>query len=1243
MSPTEPPGPPQPMQPMQPLNLFGGPLSGITLVEASAGTGKTWAICGLVLRLLLERGLLISQVLVVTFTKAATAELRERIRSRIVQVLAALHGDAHAAKDPFVEGLLGALAQRGGITGAEIEQRLATALATFDEAAIYTIHSFCQRALAEAPLAAGAPLSQTLLLDDSTLREQVAQDLWRWWVAAAPLPAGLAEMLVDRKDGPDKWARWLKWRAAEPLTRLRWPDGVEDGRADGDTASDHGPDRDTTEDTAAALHAAHAEARSAWPHVRDEVLQIVEAARAAGQLSKTFYADAAKVRRIRDAWDLAMASADPFASVDLKAMRPFGNATFKAKKGQPPVESDGFFESAQAWLDARRAHDAALALYRMRLLRRLLKEGPPALTLAKRAARAITFADMLTALHAELHGPRGDALAATLRTRYPAALIDEFQDTDPLQWGIFERFHGGLGAGPLVLVGDPKQSIYSFRQADLHTYLRARARADHQATLADNQRSQQPLVQALNALFGHRPDAFRQDGLSYHPVRFGSKQRPAWLDRSAPRAPLQLWSLPDATDGQPPKKDSALELAAAATACEIARLLRAAAQGEVQHDGRALGAGDIAVLVRTHAQGAQMRQALRRFGVGSVELSNASVWNSIDAEAIDQWLAAVLSPQREGLVRTALAGITMGWTATALHAVEPGSDNAEGLAAAVQRLAGYRTLWRQRGVAVMLRRWLADDGVAQRLLATADGERRLTNLLHIADLLQGAAAEHASPEALHRWLQQQRREKAEDDEAQQRLESDSHLVQIVTVHKSKGLEYPVVFCPFLWNGRVSAFNPVEGRQYHGDAGDEGAISDSAKAPAPVRDLRDPDALDKDEKKRLAERVRSASDAETMRLVYVALTRAVQRCYVVLGRYRAGAHSSTTEADGGPLPWLMKGDPAGFVAQVSAAVPGVIDLSPLPSADGPGLAPSPVPAGSLAALPPPKRLPAAWVLSSYSRLTQSARGEAPAHDHDTQVVAAPPGVASEPGPGSVPGPVPDEDILRFPRGAAAGECLHAAFELADFADATTWPAAITTALAAHPQTGTHLTPQMHGMLAAVLHTPLPLGEGRSLVLSAVPRGCRLPELEFMLPGATLRASTLAALLEQHGETVPPLAFHTLQGPVRGFIDLVFEHAGRFHVLDWKSNHLGDSAAHYGAAPMAAAMAEHGYGLQRLLYVLALHRHLRQRLPGYDFEQHMGEALYLFVRGVRPGWPGAGVVAHRPPRALVEGLSDWLDDR
>jgi exodeoxyribonuclease V beta subunit len=1199
--------------PMPPFDVHETPLDGITLVEASAGTGKTWAICGLVLRLVVERGLPIGQLLVVTFTNAAAAELRERIRGRLALALRAQRGDASARDHVDVAGFFDALQRRGGLDGALVEERLRAALAAFAEAPVCTIHSFCQRALAEAPLAAGAPLSQTLLLDDSELRLDVAQDLWRRWVAGRALPPGLPELMAAMHDGPERWAEWLQWRAEQPLTQTIWPADLRD-----DAVAD-------AESTAAALRAVHAQARAEWPRARGDVWRAVEQAREAELVSGGSYKSAEGTRASCESWDAVLAASEPFIKLNEEALRPlkrFASGTFKAKKdARRPVDNGGFFATAQAWLDAFAAHDRALRLRRMRLLKRLLDEGPEALREAKRAARVITFADMLGTLHHELtQGPRAARLAAALRARYPAALIDEFQDTDPLQWGIFETLYGpGSGAGPLVLVGDPKQSIYAFRQADLNIYLGARRRATRCGTLADNQRSTLKLVDGLNLLFGQREDPFRLEGLAYHPVRFGAKRRPPWHDTSdsAGTAPLCLWTLPS----PPPPKSQARELAAQATAGEIARLLAAAARGEVQHDDRALAAGDIAVLVRTREQGAQMKQALAGRGIGSVELSNASVFASPDAETLDHFLTAVLNPQRESFVRTALAGVAMGWTAQQLH-----DGDGPALAAAMERFAAHRALWRQRGAAVMLRRWLMDDGVAQRLLAGPDGERRLTNLLHLVELLQAEAESHPSPESLHRWLQQQRRERRADDAAQQRLESDRLLVQIVTIHKSKGLEYPVVFCPFLFEGVATMRSPLEGRQYHDDE-------------TPRRDLRDKDELGTPLDERIKARVRSEQQEETMRRTYVALTRAVQRLVVVVGAY-VGARGGTTEAEESPMAWLLGNDIPGFAARARAEAPGAVDVLPLPSSAE--AAPVSQPASSTpVALPPPQRLPRAWVLSSYSRLVHAAQLETAAQDHDAHVPSTPTTPADALA-ASAAAADPD-DILAFPRGPSAGECLHAAFERADFGDAATWPGAIAAALALHPQPGERqrLTLQLSGMLDAVLHTPLPLAPGRAVTLANVAAPQRLVELEFMLPGGPHRADALAALLARHGEAAPALAFHSQQGPLRGFIDLVFEHDGRYHVLDWKSNHLGTRAQDYAGPALQAAMAQHGYGLQRLLYVLALHRHLQARLRGYDYERHMGEALYLFVRGVRPAWPGAGVVAHRPPLALVEGLGRWLD--
>ncbi|HEX7384225.1 MAG TPA: 3'-5' exonuclease, partial [Burkholderiaceae bacterium] len=665
---------------------------------------------------------------------------------------------------------------------------------------------------------------------------------------------------------------------------------------------------------------------------------------------------------------------------------------------------------------------------------------------------------------------------------------------------------------------------------------------------------------------------------------------------------------------------------------EIARLLGAARRGEVAHDGRPLAAGDIAVLVRSHAHGAAMRAALAGVGVGSVELSQASIYDSPDAEEVERVLLAVLEPTREPLLRAALATEAMGFDATAIEAL---AADESALLALVERFADYRGAWLARGIGPMLRRWMAGEGVAPRLLARADGERRLTNLLHLAECLQEAAERHAAPEALLRWLQAERRARRGDDAVQLRLESDRHLVQIVTVHRAKGLEYPIVFCPFLCDGHPGgAANGIEGREYHDDDG------------RPVIDFRpeaDGDAI--------KERIRLERAAEQLRLVYVALTRAVQRCYLVVGGYAVG--KSVAESGRSLLNWLVAGDgidPARW-GKVDAPSPeridaawrafaersgGAVGLAPLPDDGAEPLPPQRPGADTIAALPAP-RVPPGWWIGSYSSLAQGVRHEAAALDHDLRLAPVP----ADPRPA-----VERDDILRFPRGARAGECLHAVFEHADFAERASWPGAIATALRAHPQgaaTDAALRPRMlERMLDDVLHTPLPGG----VLLHSVPRARRLVELEFHLPASRLGAGALAAVLREHGYPVPPLAFGTLEGYLRGFIDLVFEHGGRFHVVDWKSNHLGDTAADYAAAPLAQAMAEHGYHLQALLYAVALHRHLQHRLPGYRYDEHFGSVLYLFVRGVRPGWrqpDGApcGVHALRPSQQAIERLSSLFD--
>jgi len=1235
------------------LDVFTCELAGIRQIEASAGTGKTWNICGLYLRLLLESRLEVQRILVVTFTNAATAELRERIRQRIVDTLAGLHaqqaGAAAPSGDEFVERLLRTLRERHGLQDDDAIRRLEAALATFDEASIFTIHGFCQRALADTPFTAQMPLSMELVRDDADRVAEAANDFWRRRIAADDLDAGLAAHLVASKDSPAGFAALLKRHLAKPLARAAWPDDLDHARAI----------------DAEAFALAHAAARTLWAAQRETLRELLHGA--LDSLDGRSYKQETLATAF-DAWDEVLAHDDGMSalSAEVEKLELLGSErvfkTQKAKKGVPPHE---FFELAQAVVDLRAQATRALAYARLALLRQLLDEGTRAQREAKRRQRVIAFDDMLFNLHDRL--VRGDSpwLAGELKKRFPAALIDEFQDTDPLQFAVFKTIYttptpDALSDAPLFFVGDPKQAIYSFRNADLHTYLEAGRHAVARYSLAENQRSSEPLIRALNRLFGANSRAFMLDGLAYQAVAFGKKPRQAFVDTSAPRAPLQVWTLPPADDGEPMFQRDAQAAVVAATADEIARLLAAAQRGEVRlgkaPDERPLAAGDIAVLVRSNAQGTLIRQALTARGVGSVELSQASVFRSSDAEELDRVLTAVLEPARERTLKAALSTELIGLDATAIAAL---ASDESALLDAVQRFAGWREVWVQRGVDFMLRQWLATDRVAGRLLSRPDGERRLTNLLHLVECLHEAGERHASPDTLLRWFQSQRASPDADDATQLRLESDQNLVQIVTIHKSKGLEYPIVFCPFLWSApRGGRGDGLTGVAYHDDDG-QAVIDYGHEFLADAR---------KDD---IKARLRLEDSAESLRLAYVALTRAVHRCVIVAGCYRtAGRYPSATASTRSLLNWLVAGEglaPGEWFEHKLGAAPvmakwqaladgsdGAIGIAPLPVVDAVTLRPSRRAPETLAALPAPKTLPVGWRIGSFSAIAHGAAHDRSGVDHDLRAVDAAGPVRPDAGAPWLPA---EDDPLLFPRGPAAGEAIHLAFEQVDFTERATWRAGIAAALQKLRTMGVANAPGDDGgvlrarmlarLLEGTLDTPLPLETPLPLRLADLPASRRLVELEFHLPSHRFDADALNAALADLGYAMPRLAFAALRGFLKGFIDLVFEHEGRFFVLDWKSNHLGDTPAHYGQQAMAAAMRDQGYHLQYLLYLVALDRYLRHRLAGYDPARHLGGAVYLFVRGVRPDWrqadgAPAGVFFHRPTADAIARLSALFDE-
>jgi exodeoxyribonuclease V beta subunit len=1175
-----------------PLDLLQDSFAGRSLIEASAGTGKTWTLTALYARLLLEKRLNVSQILVVTFTTAATAELRERIRLRLAELLAVYDNG------PGSDELLNRL--HAQYPDAASHRRLLLAVHGFDEAAIFTIHGFCQRALQDAAFEAGGDFDNELTHDDREILDALLADLWRHELAAAE--PEWAAFLVQQKITPQSLRQRLRNHLGKPYLRIEPQPGASSEMS--------------------ALRHAWQQARDAWQQLSGEWLQQLKAF--AG--FKSNMCNPAKLGAWQSELDGYFSDAAALFSKTEAHQRLSREGLAKAsKKGESAPDSpladalQGLCEALQA---AQPEAEQRLIDLQVRLIGQLNEQLPQ----RKAAQRLLAFDDLLNKLQQALYGEGGDHLAGTLREQYPVALIDEFQDTDPVQYQVFRRIYEHQG--DLCFVGDPKQAIYAFRGADLATYLQARAEAARQYSLATNHRSTPELIAALNQLFD-RPMPFAEPGLTYPQVGASQRARaqlvlPVVDDEQD--APVALVWLADDYLG----KGEAGALVARDTARRIAALLTASSRGEAyfaaQGERTALKGGDIAVLVASHRQAAEVAAELAARGVPSVRRGKENVWHSEEAGELAAVLAAYAEPGREGALRYALASRLLGRSAADLAACQ---DDAQAWDAEREAAERYHQLWQQQGFMRAFRAWLDEQQVAPRLLALVDGERRLTNLLHLAELLQAESLQRPGLERLLSWFNAQRSAEAHGEEALLRLESDAERVQIVTIHTAKGLEYPLVFCPYLWDGAL--LRQSEDISCHADDG------------TPLLDLGG-EQLDTHR-----ERARHERFAERLRLTYVALTRARDRLWLHWGPVdckpkkdgtlsEAGLHSSA-------LAWLLHGrqlpgedalgelaghlqslSPAGLrgeIEQLVGASHGHIAVQALrdseASAAGERRAPPPLQLQQMN-----RSLHSAWRIGSFSGLASGMHMEAP--DRDGLVLPA----ASEPGSG----------FFAFPRGARAGTCLHAILE--DWARGKA-PLAelVEPALRGHGIDSDWREVAL-SQLQQVIDSDL---DGNGLTLASLQSARRLPELGFTFPVANLDLQRLRAILADpaHGLAAPMreaaarLEFDSLKGFLKGFIDLTFEHDGRWYIADYKSNWLGPDASYYGGERLLQALAGEHYYLQYLIYLVALRRFLRQRLSDFDNSQ-LGGAYYLFLRGM----PNAGVYFSRPEDGLLDALDKLFEE-
>jgi len=1261
-----------PAEVLRPLEF---PLQGSSLIEASAGTGKTFTIAMLYVRLVLghrgadseARPLTPPEILVVTFTDAATKELRERIRARLIEAAEYFRADparveAAVAARPEGEDLLYDL-RKGYATEqwAACARRLQLAAEWMDEAAVSTIHGWCNRMLSEHAFDSDSLFSQTLETDQSELRAEVVRDYWRtflapldalsasevrhWFASPTALQAEIRGLLghadlLPKAPPPLEALQQAREKQREHLDRLKanWPAWCDEIQALFDDA------RVKKQFKATSLNA---------PNCKKWIDKLRDWANTPEMLRPDFEDSAAVWTRFTPAglaeiWLIGEPPAHP-AFVAMETLRDALDAQ--------PTAYHALLSHASRWITQRFAEEEALR-------------------------SQMGFDDLLTRLNDALHKPNGARLAEIIRQQYPVALIDEFQDTDPVQYRIFDAVYRIADNDPdtaIILIGDPKQAIYAFRGADIYTYLEARrACAGRLFTLKKNFRSTLEMVEAVNRCFdaaeerrdGEGAFLFRGAEGGDNPLPFiaaeaqGRKDRLQADGHDVPA--LSAWWLPSAEEGKPLSKEAYLRGMAASCATEMVRLLNLGQTGAAGLRGAdsmtPLQPAHMAVLVNNGTEARAIRMALAERGVRSVYLSERdSVFQTDEAGELRLWLAACADPDDGRLVRTALATVALGLDWAALDAF-----NRDELAweECVLQFRGYRDCWRKKGVLPMLRRLLNDFHVPQRLLgqtagAAVNGERVLTNLLHLAELLQQASSQLDGEHALIRYLDEQRQDEgggAGGDARQLRLESDAGLVQVVTVHKSKGLEYPLVFLPFACTYRPAKADDMP-LKWHDE---EGQLHIT---------LGDANVLPRADRERLG---------EDLRKLYVALTRARYATWVGIAPIQSVELSAFGYLLSGGRP-IVATELADLLTQLKGECAEISVAEAPPANDKPF-----VPRGAQQVRGDARRLTRRvrehWWIASYSslrkdngviggtlahavaapvidvepdesRVAPETRSEDVFHElREAEALdddeATPLALAAAPGSAAAAlAQQADQTLHGFQRGADAGSFLHDLMEWAaneGFAKLAADEQLVrdTVARRCNLRGWARWIEPLTDWLLYLLRTPLalPAVEGEAVppvVLAKLTS--YMAEMEFWLAAHTVDTQVLDQLvcdLTLDGAPRPALEPARLNGMLKGFIDLVFEHDGRYYVADYKSNWLGADDTAYTPAKMRAQILHSRYELQYVLYLFALHRLLKVRLPDYDYDRHVGGAVYLFLRGGRA--PGQGLHIERPPRELIEEL-------
>ena len=1204
---------------MKELELAAVPLDGINLIEASAGTGKTYTIASLFIRLIIEKRLNVNEILVVTFTRAATEELNARIRHKLKDAIMALSGSG--GSDPDLARIIAQIRDKK-----DADRRLKAALRDFDEAAIHTIHGFCHQALQDNAFESGKLFDTELVREQESLVRQITDDFLRRLIQqVSPVFArylagrGNFNTLFRALPRPENSGRFLE--IIPPAQKI---------------------DPKRQEESYMRLYA---EAQKAWPAARKDAENLLISF--AG-LNRNRYR-LTSIPGLLQEIDTGLAG-DPELLLQSESLIKFttGYLHESTKKGFtfPGLLIFDMFEKLYA------ERDKLLASYEKYLLNLKIEAAAylqRELAIRKGNLKIQYYDDLLTNLHDALLADTAPQLIESIRKRFKAALIDEFQDTDPLQYEIFRTLFGHRG-GLLFLIGDPKQAIYSFRGADIFAYMEAARQAQVRYTLRHNWRAEPNLIEAINELFSRTENPFVFDDIRFLPATPGDRgpERLTIDGNSEPQ--LQIWfidggGLQSSAIGKSGviNKEPARKLITNAVAGEIAGLLRRGQNRAAMIDDKAVAAGDLAVLVRTNLDALTIKQALDKRGIPAVLFSIENVFESREAQELQLILEAISRPANEPALKASLTTDIMGMTGEEIYAL---ASNETAWAGWLTRFHDYNQTWNRHAFIRMFERFLIDEKVRPRLMGLPDGERRLTNLLHLAELLHHQDKQQpAGMTGLLKWLARNRQNPGRRlEEYQLRLESDENAVKIVTIHKSKGLQYPIVFCPFAWSD--SKLKENKRILFH----------DEASANRLTLDLGSPER-DKNRARAEIELL-----AENMRLLYVAVTRAKNRCYLVWGKFNQAETSAPAylfhSRPGGDRRNIITDTEAAFknltdqdilnrLKEYETRAAGKIEIADMPQISGDSYRRPASTSLDLSCRKFTGLIETDWKITSFSQLTSTRYylAELPDRDYSTAIVDPALPVVATISPDQKPA-----GIFGLPKGVKTGNLIHDIFENIDFADCGS-PESIELINRKLGEHGFDLSyqPAIAEMVNKVVTIPLSIDDNR-FKLAQVDRDHRLSELEFYFPLNKIDREKLKVIIARHGlapafnmdrEYLERLRFSPVRGFMKGFIDLIFQFGDKFYIVDWKSNHLGDRPEAYSREKIAAVMQNSFYTLQYILYTVALDRYLQARIPGYSYDRNFGGVFYMFIKGIDPAVsPENGIFGDKPAADFIRKLSKYL---